>query len=900
MMHPVRSDQAVRPSRVRPSFFVLILAGLLLPTATPAQQSTSSYNFGSLAIGASATQSLTLTIPSSATLGGIAVSTQGVANLDFTNGGGSCAVGTAYAASATCTVSVNFTPKLAGTRYGAVVLSDDSGNVIATDYLQGSGTGPQVNFLPGTESTVGSGFDEVGDLIVDGSGNLYITDINNSRVLKETWTGTGYTQSTFLSEPNVPSPTGVDGAGNLYMSSDSLNQVQKWTWTGSGYVQTTIGSGLYIPTSAVADGAGNVYIADAFNGRVLKETLSAGSYTQSVILTCGVYGVHVCPSSVAVDGSGNVYVSAWQSSSTFDSSKILKMTPSAGGYTQSTIGSGMNWANMVVVDGSGNLFVADDNNSRILRETLSVGSYIQSTVTTSALEGIYGVAVDGSGNVYIANTFYNQVLREDLTDEPSLSFASTPVGSTSSDSPKTVQIENVGTATLDFTAVSYPADFPETSGDASACTDSTSLSAGLMCDVPVESTPEHGGALSEDVTITDNALNVAGAQQSIGVSGTGVSTTAATHFSVTTTASVVAGTSFSIMVTALNSSNKTASSYDGTVAFTSSDPGFVNPGPLTLSSGIGQATVTLETVGMQTITATDATTSSLTGSGIFTVAPVTEALTSPTPGTVLAGPSVTFTWTAGTGVTGYGLWLGLNGAGSSDLYVSGWTTATSASANNLPTKGAKVYARLFWKIGTASHTYYADYTYTEATSTLAAMISPVAGSTLGASNVQFTWSAGTFVTNYALWVGISGPGSSDVYVSGPLTATSTTVTSIPTKGATIYARLFSDIGGHYLYTDYVYTEGTSIPAALTSPTPGSTLGTSNVVFSWTAGTFVTNYALWLGINGPGSSDVYVLGWTTATSATVTSLPARGAKIYARLFSKAGSATLYNDYTYTEQ
>ncbi|HEY1901224.1 MAG TPA: choice-of-anchor D domain-containing protein [Terracidiphilus sp.] len=616
--------------------FPLILVCVLLPASVWAQQSTSSYNFGSQAIGAPATQSLTLTIPSSATLGGIAVSTQGAANLDFTNSSsGSCTVGTAYAASATCTVSVTFKPRLAGTRYGAVVLSDDSGNVLAMDYLQGSGTGAQVNFLPGTQSAVGSGFaDGTESMTVDGSGNLYITDSNGSRVLKETWTGTGYTQSTFLSGTNVLSPVAVDGAGNLYMANSNTSQFQKWTWTGSAYVQTTIGSGLYGPTDAAVDGAGNVYIADAYNGRVLMETLSAGTYAQSVILTCGVYGQHYCPSSVAVDGIGNVYVTGWQSSSNFDATKILKMTPSAGGYTQSMIGSGMQWAGPVVVDGSGNLFVNSNETNQILMETPSAGSYIQSTVATSGLDYAWTIAVDGSGNLYIANNGANNAFKVDLADAPSLSFASTPEGSTSSDSPQTVQIENVGTAALNFTALSYPADFPEADGDSSACTSSTNLSPGLVCDLPIEFTPENGGPLSEDVTLTDNALNVAGAQQSIAVSGLSLSPTTATHFSVTTTATVVAGTPFSITVTALNSSNSTATTYNGTVSFTSSDPNFVNPGPLTLSSGVGQATMTLGTVGTQTITATDTTTSSLTGSGSFSV-----AAAPPPPAVIYAGTS---------------------------------------------------------------------------------------------------------------------------------------------------------------------------------------------------------------------------------------------------------------------
>jgi hypothetical protein len=629
-MNPASEIISGKQCCLRACFFLLALTlpGLLLPAVALAQVTytgtSAAQNFGSVAIGTpSAATTFSFSVAAGTAVGSITVVTQGVPNMDFNNAAGGTCTATEYASSTTCTVNVTFTPKLAGTRYGAVVFSDDSGNVLATAYLQGTGTGPQVNYLPGTESTIGSGFNETGALTVDGSGNLYVEDINNSRVLKETWTGSGYTQSTFLSGGNLFYPTSVDGAGNLYMVSNSLNQVQKWTWTGSGYVQTTIGSGFYGPSPAVADGAGNVYIADHFNGRVVKETLSAGSYTQSVILTCGTYDelIWVCPSSVAVDGSGNVYVSAWSSSSTFDSSKILKMTPSAGGYTQSTIGSGMDWANQVVVDGSGNLFVADDNNSRILRETLVDGSYIQSTVTTSALEGIYGIAVDGSGNLYIANTFYSDVLKEDLADAPSLSFpTATPVGSTdTTDGTQTVQVQNIGNEALVLTSLSYPADFPEASGDANACAGSTSLSPGLMCDLPIEFAPERTGTLSEDVTLTDNALNVTGAQQSVAVSGTATGSIVATHLSVSAPANVGADAPFTMTVTALDASGGTATGYAGTVSFTSTDSSAVLPAASTLTAGVGTFQVTLKTLGDQTITATDAANSFTATSGTIDV-----------------------------------------------------------------------------------------------------------------------------------------------------------------------------------------------------------------------------------------------------------------------------------------
>ncbi len=103
----------------------------------------------------------------------------------------------------------------------------------------------------------------------------------------------------------------------------------------------------------------------------------------------------------------------------------------------------------------------------------------------------------------------------------------------------------------------------------------------------------------------------------------------ATHFSIAASPSTdTAGTSFSITVTALSSSNTVVTSYAGTVDFSSSDSlavadGFL-PADYTFTSsdqGVHTFTVTLATAGSQSVTATDATNSSLLGSTSVTVVP---------------------------------------------------------------------------------------------------------------------------------------------------------------------------------------------------------------------------------------------------------------------------------------
>jgi hypothetical protein len=112
------------------------------------------------------------------------------------------------------------------------------------------------------------------------------------------------------------------------------------------------------------------------------------------------------------------------------------------------------------------------------------------------------------------------VVKLDYADPPALSFEYAPVGSTSSDSPQTVEAINIGSQPLIITGLSYPVDFPEAAGDANPCTGSTVLSPGLSCDLPVQFTPQNQGVLKENLTLTDNNLNGANVKQSISLSGT--------------------------------------------------------------------------------------------------------------------------------------------------------------------------------------------------------------------------------------------------------------------------------------------------------------------------------------------------------------------------------------------
>ena len=484
-----------------------------------------SYSAPTESIGTqSPTQIATVLFANSVTPGSITVTTLGAANLDFNlASGGTCAAGTAYTAGQTCTVNYTFTPSAPGTRIGAINVYDNaspSPNLASTIYLSGIGTGPQVAFSPSVQSTVLPLIiqSNPGGIAVDGSGNLYIADYDNNEVLKESLSGGKYTESTIGSGWNSPRAIAVDGAGNVLVAESGMNRVVMETPSGGSYVQTTVASGLGYPSGVAVDGGGNVYIADSQNNQILMETLTAGGYVQSTIPTNGLSW----PNGIAVDGSGNIYIADQYNN------RVLKETLSGGSYTQSIIISGLNNPRGVAVDANGNVYIADSQDDQVVKETPSASGYVESTIGSGVSYPCW-VTLDGSGNLFISG--YN-LLKEDVSDPPSISFESTASGSTSTDSPKTITLANVGNAPLTFpvpSSGSNPSISPNFTLDASTSCPQLSansaqgtLSAGATCVYALDFSPTEGGNISGSLQLGDNNLNAANGTQTISLSGVGM------------------------------------------------------------------------------------------------------------------------------------------------------------------------------------------------------------------------------------------------------------------------------------------------------------------------------------------------------------------------------------------
>ncbi len=487
--------------------------------AAPATSSFGNTALGAVNVGSSSSATpLTIQFTAAVTLGNVAVVTQGLPNLDFQNaGGGTCATGTAYTAGQSCTVNVVFKPLRPGPRYGAVVLTSTNGSAVGTGYLQGTGQGAQVEFSPGTLATIASPATYASGLAVDAGGNLYIAA---GDVYKLTLANGQFT-STDIAPGIGAHSVALDGSGNIYVTGQLYGPsfALKLTPLNGAYAQTQIGYGFSFAAGVAVDGQGNVYVADS-GGQVYKETLSNLAYTQSI-----VGGPWENPSAVAVDGSGNLYVTdLGEGINQAAYLGLFKETLVNGSYTKSAIGS--NWKNPtgVAVDAIGNIYVADNANDGgsgfVARESLQPnGTYVSSTVASS-LAAPLAVAVDGAGSVYISGDDGGGAnYKLDVAAAPSLTFATTNKGATSSDSPKVVTLENGGNLPLGFLSMSFPSDFPEASGPTGECTPATALASGAGCTLTIDFTPTTAGTpgtsnpLSESVMVTINAaanpLNIA-------------------------------------------------------------------------------------------------------------------------------------------------------------------------------------------------------------------------------------------------------------------------------------------------------------------------------------------------------------------------------------------------------
>ena len=234
---------------------------------------------------------------------------------------------------------------------------------------------------------------DAGSPVLDSSGNLFLTGsapqsgAGGNGIIELSAASRYLTLSQTVSNFGGPAGVAIDGSGNIFFTDISYGTVKELPAAGGHTTVTTLATGFSQPRSLAIDASGNLFVADTGHGAIV-ELLAAGNYQTTKTLAAS-FGM---PTDVALDGAGNLFVMD-------DGSYTVTEITAAGGYaTASVVAS--NLISPMTVDSAGDIFAANGMNF-VLGELTAAGGYQTVTTIANGLARADSLTADGAGNLFI-------------------------------------------------------------------------------------------------------------------------------------------------------------------------------------------------------------------------------------------------------------------------------------------------------------------------------------------------------------------------------------------------------------------------------------------------------------------------------------------------------------------
>lgn len=312
--------------------------------------------------------------------------------------------------------------------------------------------------------------------VIDGAGNIFISDSGNNRVRKidtrtqiirtiiggDTRAIIGDGGSAIRARLVTPTDIAVSTTGNYFVGDPNDGRV-RLTQGGTSSIQTIAGNGELnpnqpqtgVPANSVSVNAqgidvainGDLLIADQFLGAIWRVNSAgilsrvAGNLNGSPQDGIPALSAFIQPQDVAVDGAGNIYFS--EGETIFGVPSRIRRIDVQSGILTTVAGTGipgfsgdggpaftaqLNEPEDLAIDRDGNLFICDVQNNRIRR--VDARTRVITTVagtgnpnfngesgaaTAINLNSPFGLAVDGGGNLFISDASNLRIRRVQLS-----------------------------------------------------------------------------------------------------------------------------------------------------------------------------------------------------------------------------------------------------------------------------------------------------------------------------------------------------------------------------------------------------------------------------------------------------------------------------------------------------